>query len=198
MGMRHKYEIEEFDKTARALPEMTLSHSTSPKKGPQAPRPETVAKKAAFLAAYREMGVVPYAARVAGIARETAHRWRREDEAFSRQFAEARVDAVDKLEQEAMRRAVEGVDVPVIHAGQVAIAGVDSNGNYASQGSPHAVGVAPLTIKKYSDVLLIFLLKAAAPDKYRERYHLDHSDPDQAYDDFVAMVERAKRIEEEH
>jgi hypothetical protein len=49
----------------------------------------------ALLAAYREMGVVRYAAKAADIARETALRWRREDEVFAEQFTEARADAAD-------------------------------------------------------------------------------------------------------
>jgi hypothetical protein len=64
-----------------------------------------------------------------------------------------------------------GVDVPVIHAGRVVTVWVDADGNYVPEGSPDALRVAPLTVKKYSDVLLIFLLKAAAPEKYRDRYH---------------------------
>jgi hypothetical protein len=170
--MRREYEAEEEIGDPRRAPPATItSHSASPKKAPQTPRPETVAKKAAFLAAYREMGVVSYAARTARIARETAHRWRREDETFAQQFAEARADAADKLEREAMRRAVEGIDRPVIHRGQLSSAWIDENGQYVPEGSPNASGVVPLTMKEYSDTLLIFLLKAACPEKYRDRYY---------------------------
>jgi hypothetical protein len=157
-----------------ASPKLTAtspSHSLSRKKGPRAARPETIAKKAAFLAAYRQMGVVSYAAKVAGIARETAHRWRREDEAFAEQFAKAHADATDNLEGEALRRAVEGVERPVIHRRQVVMAWTDGRGNYVPEGAPHAVREVPVTIREYSDTLLIFLLKAARPEKYRERRH---------------------------
>jgi hypothetical protein len=62
--------------------------------------------------------------------------------------------AADRLEEEAWRRAVDGVDEPV--------------GFY--RGKPSA------WVKRYSDTLLIFLLKALRPEKYRERY--EHSGPE--------------------
>ena len=52
------------------------------------------------------------------------------------------------LEREARRRAVEGVEEPV--------------GFY--KGEPSAY------VRKYSDTLLIFLMKGARPDKYRDRW----------------------------
>ncbi len=58
--------------------------------------------------------------------------------------------AADRLEAEAWRRAVEGVERPV--------------GWY--QGKPGGY------VKEYSDVLLIFLLKGLRPEKYRERMEL--------------------------
>lgn len=66
-----------------------------------------------------------------------------------------------------MRRAVEDIERPVIHRGQVAMAWVDGDGNYVTEGSPQSMRRVPLTIKEYSDLLLIFLLKAARPEKYR-------------------------------
>jgi hypothetical protein len=100
-----------------------------------------------------------------------SHRWRREDEAFARDFAEARADAADNLEREAMRLAVKGIDRPVIYRGQLSTGRIDKNGQHVPEGSPDATGVVPLTIKEYSDTLLIFLLKAACPEKYRDRYY---------------------------
>ena len=59
----------------------------------------------------------------------------------------AREGAADTLEAEARRRAIEGVEEPVFHKGE-------------------QVG----TLRKYSDVLLIFLLKGARPERYRDNY----------------------------
>ncbi len=62
-------------------------------------------------------------------------------------FATAREEAADRLEREAIRRAVDGAEKPVYQAGKL-------------------VG----TIREYSDTLLIFTLKGLRPEKYRERY----------------------------
>ena len=105
-------------------------------------------KKAAFLAAFRESGNVTVAAEAARITRQTHYKWLAEDAAYAEEFADANDQAVDRLEEEARRRAIEGVEEPV--------------GWY--QGS------AGGTVRKYSDTLLIFLLKGARPDRYRERH----------------------------
>ncbi len=62
----------------------------------------------------------------------------------------AKLQAADVLEAEAHRRAVEGVEEAV--------------GWYK--------GEAGGTVRKYSDVLLIFLLKSLQPERYRERVDL--------------------------
>ena len=66
--------------------------------------------------------------------------------------AEAREEACDALEAEARRRAVEGVRKPVYYRGEI-------------------VG----TVKEYSDTLLIFLMKGAMPEKYRENVKIEHT-----------------------
>ena len=104
------------------------------------------AKRAAFLAAYRETGNVKLAAEAAQISRSAHYRWVAEPD-YAEEFEQAKRDAVDVLEAEARRRAVTGVLEPV--------------GWYK--------GEAGGTVRRYSDTLLIFLLKGAAPEKYRER-----------------------------
>jgi hypothetical protein len=110
------------------------------------------ANQAAFLAAFRETGNVSLSAAAAGIERTTHYKWL-DDDGYRARFDLAQDDAVDVLEAEARRRAVEGVDEPV--------------GWYQ--------GVAGGTVRKYSDTLLIFLMKGAAPHKYRERHDVEHS-----------------------
>jgi hypothetical protein len=104
-------------------------------------------KKRAFLAAYRETGNVRLACTAAQIGRSSHYRWHAEDHDYEVAFEQAKKDAVDVLEAEARRRAVEGWEEPV--------------GWY--KGQPGG------TVRRYSDTLLIFLLKGAAPQKYRER-----------------------------
>ena len=103
-------------------------------------------KKRAFLVAMSEVGNITRAAEIAEIDRGSHYNWIKEDEDYKAAFARAEVMASERLEQEARRRAVEGTLKPVFHKGQ-------------------ECGV----IREYSDTLLIFLLKGALPDKYKER-----------------------------
>lgn len=105
-------------------------------------------KKRAFLAAYSEGGTVTAAAELADIARETHYAWLRIDPVYAAAFRQADEHAADRLEAEARRRAVEGVEESIYHQGKV-------------------VG----TVQRYSDTLLIFLLKGNKPEKFRE--HMD-------------------------
>jgi hypothetical protein len=107
--------------------------------------------RAKFLEVFRESANITAAARAAGVARSTVYD-AKSDKEFARQFADAELDATDALEQEAWRRAVHGVEKPVYYKGeQVA------------------------TVTEYSDQLLIVLLKARAPEKYRENAKIEHT-----------------------
>jgi hypothetical protein len=107
-------------------------------------------KKRAFLVAYSECGNIVRAAAAAGVHRSSHFHWVKGDEAYADAFREAERMAGFLLEAEARRRAAEGIDKPVYYQGQV-------------------VG----TVKEYSDTLLIFLLKGALPDKYREGWDFE-------------------------
>ena len=63
-------------------------------------------------------------------------------------FVAAQDEAVQVLEDEAVRRAYEGVEKPVTVAGQREF------------------------VREYSDTLLIFLLKGARPQKYRDNVNV--------------------------
>ncbi len=103
-------------------------------------------KKEKFIAALRACGNVSQAAKSAGIGRKTAYRWRDDDKDFADQWNDAVDEAGDVLEKEAWRRATKGVRRPVYQGGKRA--------GY---------------VQEYSDTLLIFLLKGAKPDKYKDR-----------------------------
>ena len=49
-------------------------------------------------------------------------------------------------------------------------------------------GQAGGTVREYSDTLLIFLLKGMKPEKYRERYQVDHNV--KTWDDMVFEIAR--------
>lgn len=107
-------------------------------------------KQAQFLAAYAECGNVTHAAKVAGVHRDMHYTWSKNEE-YKAKFKDAHEQACDTLEKEARRRAVDGYVEPVYGSGGQGVGTVQ-------------VG----SIRKYSDLLLIFLLKGARPDKYRE------------------------------
>lgn len=108
---------------------------------------QTAINKAKFIEAFAGVGNVSAAAKLAGVGRRTHYQWLKDDAAYAEAFADAVDEAADRLEVEARRRAVNGIVEPVFHK-----------------------GVQVGTIKKYSDTLLIFLLKGARPDKYAERH----------------------------
>lgn len=111
----------------------------------------TPKKRAKFLDAIVETGGnITRACQVAGISRRAAYEWREEEEAFRVEWDDAVEAGTDELEEEARRRAFAGVDEPVFYQGEECGA-----------------------IRKYSDTLLIFLLKGRKPDKYRERVQID-------------------------
>jgi hypothetical protein len=100
----------------------------------------------AFLAAYAETGVLKNAAKAAGVTRVNHCRWMKEDPAYAEKFEQLFEQVCERFEAEAIRRAVDGYQDPVYQAGKL-------------------VGYR----LKYSDTLLMFMLKAMRPEKYREK-----------------------------
>lgn len=115
---------------------------------------QTVQHKKDFLAAFVACGNVSLTARQTGIGRQTHYDWLRLDPDYAAAWEEARAEALGVLEVEARRRAVEGTPRVKFHKGEPLID--PANGG-------------PYVEREYSDVLLIFLLKAWDPDKYGDR-----------------------------
>lgn len=105
-----------------------------------------------FIKRLCETGNVSAACRRAKITRQNAYVARANDALFDVAWKEALEVATEALELEARRRAEKGVLDPVYHQGM-------------------QVG----QIRKYSDTLMIFLLKAHKPDTYRDNQHVQHS-----------------------
>jgi hypothetical protein len=99
-------------------------------------------------------GNVTEAARITNLARQTIYNHKKSDPDFAKQLDAAILAGVDVLEDEARRRAHVGWLEPVFYKGEEC-------------GS----------VRKYSDTLLIFMLKAARPDVYRERASWEVSGP---------------------
>ena len=98
-----------------------------------------------FLKSLTETCSVRTSVKLAGISRSTAYRAREADAKFAEDWDDAVDDAVDNLEAEARRRALHGIEEPVFYLGK-------------------QVG----TIRRYSDSLIMFLLKAYRPERFRE------------------------------
>ena len=110
-----------------------------------------------FLAELAARGNVSAAAAAAGLSRVTFYEWRNADADFAAAWDAALETAIDAMELEARRRAVEGVQKPIV--GRI---GKDQDGIITY-------------VTEYSDQLMTLLLKAHRPDKYRERQDIHHS-----------------------
>jgi hypothetical protein len=140
------------------------------------------AKQAAFLAAFRETASITKAAAAARIDRSMHYRWMAEDPEYPPQFEQAKEEAAQSLEDEAIRRAHEGIQHQVIYHGRPCYEPVRDNNDAPVKvpvldetGSPvidEEGGekmrelLQPVMVREYSDTLLIALLKAFRPGKY--------------------------------
>lgn len=116
------------------------------------------ATQRAFIAAYRECGNITLAAHAARTGRRSHYDWLDEDE-YKTEFEDATEHAADLLIAEARRRAVEGVRRPVLYQGEPAR---DEKGK-------------PVYLHEYSDNLLMFLIKGARPNEYRDNAKVEHT-----------------------
>lgn len=109
--------------------------------------PEAVAElKSTLLMAYIKTGSLTRACQHCAITQNAHRRWLQQDPQYAEAWADARDALADSLEEEAIRRARDGVTRPVFQGG---------------------LQVGQTT--EYSDALLMFLLKGMRPEKYRER-----------------------------
>lgn len=115
------------------------------------------------MAALCDGSSVTKACEAAGIPRQNVYEWRNADEDFKIAWEEALEAGADVLEDEAKRRAVDGWEEPVHY-----------------QGKPTG------SVRKYSDTLLMFLLKGRRPEKFKDR--LEHTGKDGGPIDIVARL----------
>lgn len=101
--------------------------------------------RARFLERLRQTGNVTEAAGYVGLSRSRLYDLRARDPDLAREWRLALEDTTDRLEAEAIRRAMEGVEEPYFYQGK-------------------ECG----TVRKYSDSLMKFLLQARLPGRYAE------------------------------
>ncbi|UTW56170.1 hypothetical protein [Kordiimonas sp. SCSIO 12610] len=120
-----------------------LRGATDKSKPSHRPKLSHKRKKASFIKALECGETVSSAAALLGVERSDLYAWRLEDAAFDAAWARAWSSGADMLEEEAIRRAVTGVEKPVFRGGEV-------------------VG----HVRDYSDSMLMFLLKARKPELF--------------------------------
>ncbi len=139
---------DDFEKSSSdpdAVPALVPMMEDIPKKKPLEHKMQGLnkRKKANFLKALENGETVTSAAAALKINRSDLYRWRCDDAAFDEAWASAWSFGADMLEEEAIRRAVEGVEKPVFRGGEI-------------------VG----QVRDYSDSMLMFLLKARKPELF--------------------------------
>ncbi len=150
-----------------------------------------------FLTALSEGATIGEAAHEARINRVTAYRWKESDAEFAAAWDECLEEGTELLEREAVRRAVHGVEEPVIYQGQltpiyehnpdgtlkmVETRERNAKGRMVTVHKPVQAVDADgnprfLTVRKPSDTLMIFMLKSRRPNTYRERGSIEHTGP---------------------
>jgi hypothetical protein len=106
------------------------------------------AQQRAFFNGYIKVGTITGAAKIAGIDPTYHYKWLETDPDYPARFKVTHQTASESLVQEAIRRGREGVEEPT--------------GWY--KGEPGGF------VRRYSDALLMFLIKGAFPDIYKDRH----------------------------
>jgi len=134
-------------------------------------------KKRAFLAAMASTASVVRAAEIARVDRTSHYLWLKNDPDYAAAFEIARMQGVDVLEAEAVRRAHEGVSKPIFHGGKRAIDVVQNpDGSVKRDSAGKPIGI-PAAVREYSDTLLIFMLKGRNPTVFGDRQKQEQSAP---------------------
>lgn len=114
-----------------------------------------------FLQLLEETANVSKACELTAYPRRTAYEHRMRDPEFAKAWEAALETGTDALEDEAIRRAYQGISKAVYYGGKL-------------------VGYA----REYSDTLLIFMLKARRPERFKDRHEIrqdvnvtHHSEP---------------------
>ena len=132
----------------------------------------TPEKRQKFLDALAQTCNITRACEISGIGRASIYEWRNENQDFAKGWKSALDMGADMLEDEAVRRAKDGVEKPIYQGGKL-------------------VG----HVQEYSDTLLIFLLKGARPEKYRDRVQQELSGPGGQTIQLITSVPRPQRDE---
>jgi hypothetical protein len=124
--------------------------------------PERAQAQEKFLKSFSMTANVRAACMAAGIDRTLVYQWAEHSEEFSIRFKQAELDANDLIRGELFRRAVQGVEKPMVSMGKVVY--VEDPKKKGEQ--------IPLMERVYSDSLLSLLAKARMPE-FREKQQIE-------------------------
>ncbi len=123
---------------------------------------KTEEAKARLLEARRATDYLTEACKIAGVGVRTVYDWKERDEAFVEAYeaAKQQADAVhlEELRKEVKRRGLHGVEEPVIYGGKPRMVKDPVTGK-----------MVPLTVRRFSDNLLMFEVKRRDP-AYRDNF----------------------------
>lgn len=119
---------------------------------PVSSRSVTAAQVDKFFAVFAATANVSKASKASKVARSWVYDERDRNESFAARWKEAEEVACDALEEEARRRALKGVIKPIYQQGK-------------------RVG----QVREFSDTLMITLLKAHRPEKFKDRSSVEQS-----------------------
>ncbi|SRR6266567_6808121 len=125
------------------------------RKGQRLTAAERIQAQATFLAIYEKTANVLTAAESTGIDRTLIYYWLEHDEQFLLAYGLADKAANAHIEAEIRRRAMEGLEKPLVSMGRLV---------YEGKGKARK----KVTIREYSDTLLIFYAKKKMPE-YRDK-----------------------------
>ena len=129
----------------------------------------------AFIAALSRTGNIRQSCEAAEVGRTTVYTLRDVDETFKTEWEIALDESADLLEQEARRRAEQGVQRLKFHNGNVIMVQALSPEGTPLVNDKNEPIMVPYIEHEYSDTLTIFLLKGIRPEKYRDNVAIRHS-----------------------
>ena len=127
-----------------------------------------IGRHKAFLAAFRKCASITAAAKAAKVERSQHYIWLRERPGYREAFVEACEEAAQVLEDEAVRRAYKGVFEPNVFQGEFVYPRTRRRNKETGKWET-VTSRKPLGVLKYSDSLLMFLMRGLMPQKYRDR-----------------------------
>ncbi len=115
---------------------------------------ETAVAKEAFLAEFAKSWIIGTACTVANCSREAVYNWRRNDPDFSAAYDKAKLEADDHIRDEIFRRAVLGIEEPMVSSGRIVT-----------------------TVRRYSDSLLTLLARSRMREEFSDRQEIAVTTP---------------------